>query len=115
MTEEGKQMKGYIVGYKSRESANHEIIDYWFSTSPKDALRRPTRELAEAEIFLFNRGITINADLQRPHLLNDFQVEEFEDGFVVWCEGPFVVRARGEGAAENAIPHTPPDPSAPQP
>ncbi len=32
-------MKGYIVGFKSRESANHEIIDYWFSSSSKDAMR----------------------------------------------------------------------------
>ena len=94
-------MKGYIVGYKTRESANHGIVDYWFSTSPKDAMKIPSREWAESEVRLFNRGITINEDLQRPHRLDDFQVEEFEDGFVVWCEGPFVVRARGEGEARS--------------
>ncbi len=37
-------MKAYIVGYKSRESANHGIIDYWFSLSSKDAMKIPTRE-----------------------------------------------------------------------
>jgi hypothetical protein len=100
-------LKGYIVGYKSRESANHEIVDYWFSTSATDAMRWHLKELAEKEVPLFNRGITINEDLQRPYILNDFQIEEVEDGFVVWCEGPFVVRVRGEGAAQNTTVHTP--------
>lgn len=94
-------MKGYIVRYKSRESANHEIIDYWFSDSPKDAHKFPSKEWAEGEVNRFNRGITINQDLQRPHVLDDFQIEEFEDGFLIWCEGPFVVRARGEGGTQS--------------
>lgn len=100
-------MRGYIVRYKSRESANHEIIDYWFSSSAKDAYKFPSKEWAEPEVSRFNRGITINEDLQRPHVLNDFQVEEFEDGFVIWCEGPFVVRAHGEAAAEDKTADTP--------
>ena len=104
-------MKGYIVGFKSRESANHEIVDYWFSSSPKDAMRWSLKELADADIRLFNRGITINEDLQRPHTLNDFQIEEVEDRFIVWCEGPFVVRARGEGVAQNRAESTPRSPS----
>ena len=66
-------MKGYIVGFKSRESANHEIIDYWFSTSPKDAMLWDLREFAEGDVRHFNRGITINEDIQRPHTLQDFR------------------------------------------
>jgi hypothetical protein len=106
-------MKGYIVGYKSRESANHEIIDYWFSTSPKDAMKFPTKDWADTEKYRFNRGITINEDLQQPHRLDDFQIEEFEDQFVVWCKGPFVVRARGEGVAQNTTASRPDAPSGP--
>lgn len=105
-------MKGFIVGYKSRESANHQIIDYWFSDSPKDAMHWPLRELAEAEVRCFNHGITINEDLQNPFLLQDFQIEELEDGFVVWCEGPFVARARGAGAAQSTTARAPQLPSA---
>jgi hypothetical protein len=105
-------MKGYIVGFKSRESANHEIIDYWFSTSPKDAMRWDLREFAEGDVRHFNRGITINEDIQRPHTLQDFQIEEFEGRFVVWCDGPFVIR--GAGAAQNLPARTPSAPSAPQ-
>jgi hypothetical protein len=105
-------MKGYIVGFKSRESANHEIVDYWFSSSPKDAMRWRLRELAEADVRHFNRGITINEDLQRPYSLSDFQMEEVEDGFVVWADGPFVVR--GSGTARNSGGDAPPEPAAPQ-
>lgn len=105
-------MKGYIVGFKSRESANHEIIDYWFSPSPKDAMRWSLRELAETEVRLFNRGITINEDLHRPHLLSDFQVEEFEGGFVVWADGPFAVRR--SGTALNEPGETKQEPPSPQ-
>lgn len=105
-------MRGYIVGYKSRESANHEIIDYWFSTSPKDDLKFPSKEWAEPEVSRFNRGITINEDLQRPHVLGDFQLEEFDNGLVVWCEGPFVVRAHGEAAAQNKVADKPDAPSS---
>ncbi len=82
-------MKGYIVGYKSRESANHEIIDYWFSSSPKDAMKVRTKEWAEQDVGRFNRGITINEDTPQPCLLTDFQIEEFEGEFIFWCEGPF--------------------------
>lgn len=101
-------MKGYIVGFKSRESANHEIIDYWFSPSSNDAMRWGLREFAEADVRLFNRGITINEDLQRPHMLTDFQIEEVENGFVVWADGPFVVR--GSGRARNQDGNVPQEP-----
>ena len=104
-------MKAYIVGYKSRESANHGIFDYWFSLSSKDAMKIPTREWAQMEAGRFNRGITINEDIQRPHVLDDFQVEELEGEFVVWCDGPFVVRARGEGTVQNKAESTPENPS----
>jgi hypothetical protein len=59
-------------------------------------MRWSLRELAEADVRHFNRGITINQEFQRPYMLKDFQIEEVEDGFVVWCEGPFVVRGSGE-------------------
>ena len=98
-------MKGYIVGFKSRESADHQIIDYWFSNSPKDAMRWDIRELAEADVRLFNRGITINEDLGHPHFLNDFEIEEPEPGkFIVFAEGPFVVRPRTSGSSGGNIP-----------
>lgn len=93
----GTGMKGYIVGFQSRASANHEIVDYWFSTSPKDGMRWDTRELAEADVLIFNRGITINHDLHRPYVLQSFEVEEFNDGFIVGCEGPFAIRGLGQG------------------
>ncbi len=86
-------MKGYIVGFKSRESANHEIIDYWFSSSSKDAMRWGLREFAEADVGLFNRGITINEDLQRPHMLTDFSIE-----------------VRGSGRARNQDGNVPQEP-----
>lgn len=95
-------MKGYIVGFKSRESANHEIVDYWFSTSPKDAMTWAMRELVEADVRVFNRGITINEDISRPHLINDFQIEELELGkFIVFAEGPFVIRMNGTVGVRN--------------
>jgi len=94
-------MRGYIVGFKSRESANHEIVDCWFSTSPKDAMRWHIPELAEADVRLFNRGILINDDIQCPYLLRNFEVEECEDGYVAACEGPFVIREGCEGGTQK--------------
>jgi hypothetical protein len=89
-------MKAYVRGYKFRESANHEIVDYWFCLNPKDALVRPTREWAEGEVSLFSRGITINEDLKRPYVLTEFEIEPLADGFVISCDGPFEVRGVGD-------------------
>lgn len=58
-------MKGYIVGFKSRASADHQVIDYWFSDSAPDAMRWNLRELAEADVCLFNRGITISCRISQ--------------------------------------------------
>jgi hypothetical protein len=90
-------MKMYIKAYKSRESVNHMLIDYWFCATPTDALWRADKTIAEDEIMAFNRGITINKDIQRPHLLTNFQIERFNEGYVIWCDGPFEIR--GEGTA----------------
>jgi hypothetical protein len=100
-----KAMKGYIVGFKSRASADHQIIDYWFSDSANDAMRWDIRELAEADVRLFNRGITINEDLGQPHLLQNFEIEEVEaEKFIVFAEGPFVVRPRTSGSGRGHDP-----------
>jgi hypothetical protein len=61
-------------------------------------MRWGLREVAEAEVRLFSRGITINEDLQRPHTLTDFQIEEAENGFIVCADGPFAVRGSGRAA-----------------
>lgn len=96
-------MKGYIVGFKSRKSADHEIVDYWFSSSPKDAMRWTIREFVEVEVRHFNRGITINEDLGRPYMLTDFEIEEPEPGqFIVCAEGPFVVHGLGVAKSTHA-------------
>lgn len=62
----GKKMKGYIAAFKSRASADHQVIDYWFSDSPKDAMCWDVRELVKADVRQFNRGITIKAVEVRP-------------------------------------------------
>ena len=41
-------MMEYIVGFESRVSADHEIIDYRFSFSPNDAMRWQLRDRAES-------------------------------------------------------------------
>jgi hypothetical protein len=92
-------MKAYVRGYKSRKSANHEVIDYWFSITPQDAMKIPSREWAQGDIRLVRYGITINEDTDHPHLLTGFQIEEFEDGFVISCEGSFFFR--GSAAARS--------------
>ena len=86
--------KAYIVGFESRESANHEIKDYQFSSSAEDAMPWSSKTYAETEVLDFNRrGITINADLGRPWVVHTFQVEEREPGvFIIAAEGPFVER-----------------------
>jgi hypothetical protein len=95
-------MKAHIVWFESRESVNGEVIDYQFSSSATDAMSWSFREYAEAEVRHMNRGITINKDIGRPHLLTNFEIEEREPGkFVVFAEGPFVERTRGEGGAQN--------------
>jgi hypothetical protein len=76
-------------------------------------MKVPSREWAEAEVRNSNRGITINEDLRQPHRLEDFQIEEFEDGFVIFADGPFVVRMRGEGEAQSTPAGTLSAPSAP--
>jgi len=98
-------MKGYIVGFKSRASADHQVIDYCFSDSAQDAMRWDLRELAEADVRLFNRGIMINEDLGQPHLLDDFAIEEVEpEKFIVFAEGPFVPRPRTSGSGGGTKP-----------
>jgi hypothetical protein len=95
-------MKAYIVWFESRESANGEIIDYQFSSSPTDAMSWSVRQFAGADIRHFNRGITINEDVGHPHRLTNFEIEEREPGkFVVFAEGPFVERTRGEGGGQS--------------
>ena len=64
-------------------------------------MKIPTKEWAEREAATFNGRITINEDIKRPHILNNFQIEEFEDGFVIWCDGPFVVRGSGEARLQS--------------
>ncbi len=41
-------MKEYIVGFESRASAEHEIIDYRFSFSPSDAMGWQLRDHAQS-------------------------------------------------------------------
>jgi hypothetical protein len=53
------------------------------------------------EVGRFNRGIPINEDIQCPYVLDEFQIGEVDDGFIVWCEGPSVVRTNGAGATSN--------------
>ena len=89
-------MKAYIRGFQSRKSANNEITDYWFAAVPQDAMKIPSREWAEGDVRLIGGGITINEDTPQPHLITQFEIEEFEDGFVISCEGPFFFRGSGE-------------------
>jgi hypothetical protein len=93
-------MKRYIADIKMRDDG--EKVDYWFCSSQKEAMSWGIRELADAELWQFNRGITINEDIGRAYVLRNFEVEERAPGeFVVFADGPFVVRTRGEGEAKS--------------
>jgi hypothetical protein len=86
-------MKGYVVRWKIRENDDHQTIDYWFSTLPKDGATWPTRESVEVHIRDFNKkGVTIPSSFG-GRTIHDFKVEEREDGkFVVFCEAPVILR-----------------------
>jgi hypothetical protein len=66
-----------------------------FCATPTDALWRADKTIPEDEIMAFDRGITINEDIHRPHLLTNFQIEKFNEGYVIWCDGPFEIRGAG--------------------
>ena len=85
-------MKGYVVRWEIREDDDHQTIDYWFSTSPRDGATWPERESAEVHVRDFNqKGATIESSSGGEYTIQDFTVEEREDGkFVVFCEAPFV-------------------------
>jgi hypothetical protein len=107
-------MKGYIVRYEHRASENGPMIDYWFSSSARDAMRYSDRDLAEGDVDHFNLGITINEDLGAPYVLQKFEVEEFEGKFMVSADGPFVIRGHGVGVVRNTTDRTPGGPSSPR-
>ncbi|HMH14711.1 MAG TPA: hypothetical protein VK578_16555 [Edaphobacter sp.] len=64
-----RRMKGYVVRWKIRD--DNQIIDYWFSSSPRDGATWPTRESAGDHMQEFNRkGVTIPSSFGKVLLVS---------------------------------------------
>jgi hypothetical protein len=99
--EEDALLKGYIIGWRQRElpEKDRSIVDVGFDHRPEAGYCWKTRRLAEGDCVMFDSlGIRIPSAEGGEHICDGFQVEERAPGeFVVFCEGPFVLKpSKGE-------------------
>ena len=89
--------KGYINRWESRAYSENQMMDYWFCEFAKDAAYWNSREEAEMDVALYNRGISIPSAQGGIYTIRDFQVEEHSPGvFLIFCEAPLAGVERSE-------------------
>jgi hypothetical protein len=90
-------LKAYVhrSEYRKEPPEERNTLDVWFCSKIENAAYYETRELAEFDCkLIFDRGnIQIDTPYGWKHTLKDFRVEERKPSeFVIFCEGPFVVK-----------------------
>jgi isoleucyl-tRNA synthetase len=90
-------LKAYVTRSKYREEPREEkhILDVWFDSRPAKAAYYPSREEAESDCkLIFEKGrIQLDTPQGWKHTLNNFRVEQRgARKFVIFCEGPFIIR-----------------------
>jgi hypothetical protein len=92
-------LKGYITGWKERETPEERhIVDVGFDHNPEKAACWKTRQEAANDCVIFDHWrVVIPSAEGGTHVCRDFRVEERAPAeFVVFCEGPFILRNRSE-------------------
>jgi len=84
--------KGYVSRWKQREKPEDQIVDYWFTSEPNNAVQWETKEQADIECQILNyQRIEIPSSQGGTHVCGDFRSEKFRPGsFVAFCEAPFI-------------------------
>jgi hypothetical protein len=89
-------LSGHSIEWPTNRWRSREIFD--FDSRPERALYWTTREEANRDCTLFNRGIEIPSSEGGMYILRNFKVEKrTSDEFVIVCEGPFIPRQRVAG------------------
>lgn len=90
-------VKAYVHSTKYRpEPAERFIRDVWFTPNRENAMYYETRQTAESDaVIIFERGnFQIDTLQGLKHTLSNFRVEERgPKEFVIFCEGPFLIKA----------------------
>jgi hypothetical protein len=107
--------KAYIRRIKSRAYPESSTVDYFFSTTLKDAWNWKFESVAQS--FLPQSGVTLPLKGGGSYAIEDFEVEKPSPGLIVIsCHAPFDLAALKHGepaAAQSTTADTPSDPSAP--
>jgi hypothetical protein len=99
--------KGYVTNWKQRKEPKEErhIVDVWFDSHGEKAMVYDTKQEAENDAALLTKlQVVIPSSEGGKHTCRHFQVEELGPSeFVVFCEGPFIIREsdsnQGKGTA----------------
>src|SRR5438270_13679980 len=95
-------------GYVSRwqlvtENGKPPRTDYWFNSKIENAAHWPTRQDAENDCVLFNRGILIPSNEGGTHVCKGFKVEERTPvEYVVYCDAPFIIAESPAGQSTES-------------
>ena len=92
-------LKGYVTGWKDRQKPEERhIVDVGFDHRPEKGACWKTRQEAENDCPIFDHWrIVIPSAEGGTHVCRGFRVEERAPAeFVVFCEGPFILKSRSE-------------------
>src|ERR1700733_5486133 len=92
-------IKAYVCRseYRKEPPEERHIRDVLFCANIENAMHYETREEAESDCqMIYERGnIQIDTAVGWKHILKNFQVEERRPReFVIFCEGPFVLKEK---------------------
>ena len=100
--------KVYIFEEHFERGTNHGQKEhvYAFCDSARDAMSFDDQYIAELGCSMFNyNAVIIDSVRGGKHTIDNFEVEKFENRFVIFCIAPFIYTARGGTNQEQSYAH----------